>query len=405
MMRFCRDLLTSSPAVIVLLLVVLAGCSDFGDRGFRIKRETGEQSVPEDKAAGAEAQAENQPEEPPDPFVLYYTIDPVPEKLLKGWKSETQVDWPVEQRALPGDMSELPVDGDFYVVTPQWVPLLQASLDLEDFQSNPILERINPTFSGFSFDPENRVCLPWRWTPYGYVVSQTEPGFQPGEWKQADGYAWPEDPVLRAAVWRKNQGLSANSFQRAAPAPGEEENYESWEAIRERWAAGTYRVIYVPVAWWLQREPEEEPEDAPGEAVRRLLLPGSGSLLHFEHVAVPSERERVTVARALAAYLLSERAQKWLLPYTGYFPVTSQMSREMEGADLPVDRSAWLDLCEFALAPPAYREVRPPPDPEGPDAEDEPPMEEVEDESDPQPELAPIVTPLDQIPLDPPLGL
>jgi hypothetical protein len=32
-------------------------------------------------------------------------------------------------------------------------------------------------------------------------------------------------------------------------------------------------------------------------------------------------------------------------------------------------------------------------------------MEEVEDESDPQPELAPIVTPLDQIPLDPPLGL
>lgn len=393
-----RSLKYSVTVMLVLLLAFLSACSDTGDSGFKVKRALGDQEAPE--ITETEAGEEPPPAPPPEPFIIYYTIDPVPDKLLKGWMAEIQADWPVEQRNLPGDLSQLPVDGDFYVVTPQWIPMLQAAVELESFESTPLLGAVNPTFTGFSFDPGNRFCLPWRWTPYGHVIKTSEAGYQPGSWLEKENYVWPEDPILRAAVWRRSQGFSANSFQRAAPAPENPQAYLSWDECRQRWQEENYHVMYLPAAWWLQRPKPTVSGEPPVPEKSRLLLSTSGELLHFEHLVVASGRERVTMARALAAYLLTGKAQQWLLPYTGYFPVVSAMSEEMKGADLPVESSDWLDLCEFTLAPPAYRE--PPRSSVPEDAEDEDPSPD-EDVKKSHPEK-PMMAPLDQMPPEPPVG-
>lgn len=396
-----------APLWLAGVLLALAGCSESGDPLFEAERV-----VPEEPVEVKVPVEEQEP--PPPPFVIYYALDPIPGEMIQAWRDDVAATWEVEQRALPTDMSGFPDDGDFYVVSPQWVPWMREGVDLVEWEPYPLLEAVDPMFTHFSFDPDNESVLPWRWAPLGWVVPVGAEPSGATEWRDGEGGAWPADPLLKAAVQRHQRGEPANRFQ-VAPQPVQDVSLTTWSALRKKWNGGNGDLAagLIPLAWWLHGPQGRGGSD---EAGRRLRwdLPQRVALIQFDHLCVPQDRDRTVEARSLVGFLLREDQQEKVFSLSGYFPVRAPVAPALEASGVPGLSMDWLNRSEFPLAPPDFeipREEEPePPDPlESPDPtitvreEDGATADEAEDA--PEAADAPVAVPLDQIPLDPPVGL
>jgi len=387
--------------IVCFLALLLVSCNQ-PDQLFSTRKVVEEEQPEFASSSPTTREGESLPALPA--FTIYYTVDPIPEQWINAWKESAGDEWPVLQLPLESDLSELPADGHLYVISPQWLPRLQSTLDLEEIHSAPWIDEINPTFTGFSFDRDNSFAAPWRWTPFGYVhhLPATEEG-QTGELKEEFLI---RDPIHLSARWRMDKQIPVNAFNQAAPVYDENKEQLNWQGLRQKLESYEFSQLWVPFAWWVNQSLDTN------EACN-WVVPKRGTLLHFDHLCVQADQEYSQQAAQLIDFLLEENQQNQLFPETGYFPVISQLSKEIPEAAMTVPAKGWLDLCEFALAPPGFREPILPEEPIEESLVEA--MEESEEASAPQ-ELAPIDSeeteilvpplevPLDQIPLDPPVS-
>jgi hypothetical protein len=284
---------------------------------------------------------------------IYYDREPLAQEWFKHWTSSSP--YRIEQSKLETEGSKpLPLDGDLYVVSPFLVQKLRGLLEWQTPQSLVSLDQLKPLFTGHSFDPDNVVSLPWRWSPYVFyrkktALDQPLPAFAFSGWTAADSSSWPDDWAL---LWAMKRHLGQGS----ANAAVNETEIKAIKTLKEQLAAhvlpeqecwknfseGKIKNTFALAAWRLKSGTTPDP-------LIDWTIPQQGTLIQFDQLMVPAKSPCLTAVNELVKQLLSIEGQNELTPLSGYFPVRVGANTEPSNAPIPLPSGSWMDSSEFLL--------------------------------------------------------
>jgi len=288
-------------------------------------------------------------------LTIYYDHEPLPQECLTTWPS--LANYELVQKKLEPDLSGvLPSDGDLYIVSAPAIKKLRNLIEWQVASHIIPLEQLNPLFTSHSFDPENKVSLPWRWSPYVFYrkkeTAETNlPVFFFQGWSTEPFTLWPQEWALLWGMKRHMTKGSANTPVNDSEIKAFQETKtslynlvkpqrECWKAINE--PTGMVRQTFALAAWKLNPKAGDNP-------LIEWSIPSQGTLIQFEHLMIPAKTPYLSSINELVGLLLSEGGQKELMQQTGYFPVRTRVGLEMAGATVPLPKGTWLDNSEFLL--------------------------------------------------------
>jgi spermidine/putrescine-binding protein len=312
--------------------------------------------------------AGTQPPHDPTPFCVYYEKDPIPEPLLKNWAASHRVK--VTQSALKQDANDgWPKDGDLYVVSPRWLASLQSQVPLSPLADKAVLRAVNPAFTSQSYDANNELTVPWRWTPYVFYLRHDKD--LPWKKNREDLYSreqandphclWPDDWDLLLALETHYQGKSANRRldNYAELIAALKEKYSAvtapeadcWQALLD----GKIQLSFLP-ATYREKSAVNPAAPTPGKADANNTAPddieirpgqtAAGTIVHLDLLAINADKDK---AESLVAYLLAVEQQDQLIVLSGYFPVVSKIGHEFDSAPVPLPKNHWFNRSEFLI--------------------------------------------------------
>lgn len=375
-----------APVLLLLTALLWTGCRD------KPKPETlppGEEPAQTEPVKTPELKAPGnlipvKPWSGPPALKIYYDREPLSQEWLKRWTAGAnhrilQVKLPLE------NAQPLPQDGDLYVVSPPLVPKMRGLLDWHSPQELIPLDQLKPLFTGHSFDPSNRISLPWRWSPYVFYrkkenPEQTLPAFVFSGWTISGDSCWPDNPAL---LWAMKRHLNRSS----ANAPVNDVEIKSLRALKEQleghtlpeeecwkqFSEGKVKTTFALAAWRI-RTP------AADDSSIQWVIPPEGTLLQFDQLMIPAKSPFLPAVKELVRLLLSIEGQNDLEGVTGYFPVRTGIKTATNPAKAKLPEGLWMDNSEFPVldlnallaeplpAPPVEPAVEPTPasQPEGP---------------------------------------
>ena len=360
---------TMSKCWLLLLLAMLpwSGCKEKPqpEASPSGAEQTGSEQSPELKSSTT-----NNPIKPwsgPPTFRIYYEREPLSQEWLKRWTAGSA--YRVEQIQLKrNEQAELPRDGDLYIVPPARVRQLGGLLEWKAPSELISLDQIKPLFTGHSFDPENRISLPWRWSPYVFYrkkdhPEQVLPAFVFSGWSASENTLWPEDISLLWAMKRHLERGSANVAVNDAEIKSmrilKEQltgfllpEAECWKSFSE----GKIKTTFALASWRILSPQAADPSI-------QWVIPSQGTLIQFDHLMIPSGSPYLPAVTELVRLLMSIEGQNDLEGVTGYFPVRAGARFPSEKSLIRLPEGSWLDNSEFAVLDLAVLLTEPAPTP------------------------------------------
>jgi hypothetical protein len=351
-----KPIIVKWPVILLLATLFWAGCKEKP------------QPVPPDSVppSGQQGEIGSAPElRPPPPLSpvkpwsgqptlkIYYDHEPIAPEWFKRWSASAS--YHIEQIHLIADSPQTPpLDGDLYLVSPALVKKITPLMEWQAPSDIIPLELIKPLFIGHSFDPDNRVSLPWKWSPYVFYrrklnAEQSLPPLTFSGWSLSEDSLWPEDWALLWAMKRHlTQGsanAAVNDTEIASIKTLQEQlkgHVSSESDCWKNFSEGKIKHTMALAAWRFLSTQPEDPSIT-------WAIPSQGTLIQFDHLMIPAKSPYLKDVQEFVSLLLSIEAQKELHSLTGYFPVRTDLPDQVGKSGLHLPEGSWMDNSEFLM--------------------------------------------------------